>query len=67
MSVPVRGLMLYGVTTMAQGPDDAVPAVVSDPVYLSAGYMESGIANGSLQAGVFRDVTVSPPGRGLAS
>lgn len=58
---PIRGLLVYGVTTMAQGPDDSVPEVSTDPVYLSADYIESAISDGTLQAGVLRNVTVQPP------
>ena len=53
--------MIYGATGMLQGPDDPAPAATSDPVYLSADYIERGIANGFLGAGVFNDVTVQPP------
>jgi hypothetical protein len=58
---PIRGIMIYGVTGMLQGKDDAVPVVTNDPVYLSREYIESGIASGSLQAGAFNNVHVHPP------
>jgi hypothetical protein len=35
--------------------------ITTDPVYLSAEYIERGIASGTLRAGAFNRVNVSPP------
>lgn len=57
----IPGIMLIGTTGMLQGPDDPTPAVVNDPVYLPAEVIESAINDGSLKAGVFKNVQVHPP------
>lgn len=59
--MPVSGITIFGATTMAQGSDDPAPAVMNDPVYLSAEYIESAITAGTLQAGCLKNVQVQPP------
>ena len=58
MSIP--GITVYGVTGMLQWRDDSTPFATNDPVYLSADYIERGLANGTLPSGCLRGVTVSP-------
>lgn len=57
----INGLMIHGATSFLQGNDDAVPEVSVEPVYLSAEYIDSAIADGSLLAGALANVQVSPP------
>lgn len=57
----ISGIMLMGTTGMLQGRDDPTPAVMNDPVWLAAEIIERGINDGSLKAGVFKNVHVQPP------
>lgn len=57
----INGLMIHGATSMLQGSDDAVPEVSNEPVYLTASFIDSAIADGSLLAGALKNVQVNPP------
>lgn len=56
----IHGIFVFGGTTMLQAADDPVPEVSVEPVYLSADFIERGIASGELKAGVFSNVQTQP-------
>ena len=56
----LAGITIYDATGLLQGRDDATPFATNDPVYLSAEYIERGIANGQLPAGCLRGVRTMP-------
>jgi hypothetical protein len=55
----ITGIMLCGTTTFLNSEDGSF--VSSDPVYLPASVIDAAISGGSLKAGAFNGVSVSPP------
>jgi hypothetical protein len=55
----IAGLLLYGTTAFLTSEDGI--AVSREPVYLTASMIDAAIADGTLEAGAFNNVTVQPP------